>query len=43
MSLTIGTRLGHYDVTTLIHPNIAAVHGIEEDEVEGRRALVPVP
>ena len=90
MSLSPGTRLGHYDVTALIgeggmgqvwqatdttlnrqvalkilpdafaddpdrlarfqreaqvlaslnHPNIAAIHGIEEDEVEGRRALV---
>ena len=90
MALSPGTRLGHYDVTSLIgeggmgqvwqatdtqlnrqvalkilpdafaadpdrlarftreaqilaslnHPNIAAIHGIEEDEVEGRRALV---
>ena len=90
MALSPGTRLGHYDVTSLLgeggmgqvwqatdtqlgrqvalkilpdafasdperlarftreaqilaslnHPNIAAIHGIEEDEVEGRRALV---
>ena len=90
MALTVGSRLGHYDVTALIgeggmgqvyratdtqlgrdvalkilpdafaadpdrlarfqreaqvlaslnHPNIAAIYGIEEDEVEGRRALV---
>ena len=90
MALNPGTRLGHYDVTSLLgeggmgqvwqatdtqlgrqvalkilpdafasdpdrlarftreaqvlaslnHPNIAAIHGIEEDEVEGRRALV---
>ena len=90
MPLSPGTRLGHYDVTSLLgeggmgqvwqatdtqlgrqvalkilpdafasdldrlarftreaqilaslnHPNIAAIYGIEEDEVEGRRALV---
>ena len=90
MSLSPGTRLGHYDVSALIgeggmgqvwqatdtqlnrqvalkilpdtfaedpdrlarfqreaqvlaslnHPNIAQIHGIEQDEVEGRRALV---
>ena len=90
MSLRPGTRLGHYDVTSLLgeggmgqvwqatdtqlnrqvalkilpdafaddpdrlarftreaqilaslnHPGIAAIYGIEEDEVEGRRALV---
>ena len=91
MSLTVGSRLGHYQITTLIgeggmgqvyqatdtklnrqvalkilpeafasdpdrlarfqreaqvlaslnHPNIAAIHGIEEGEAEGTRALVP--